>query len=145
MNNHVVGVYETEVQAIEAVEQLKNKGYTIDEVSIMAKDPQKLTETAEEISPSTKDGMIAGAAAGGAIGLTGLFLGLSALAVPGIGPIIAAGPIISTLGGAAAGAASGAGGIKNALIETGISEEEAERYTDDVKDGKILVLLHRKQ
>jgi hypothetical protein len=143
MNNHVVGVYETEVQAIEAVEQLKSKGYTIDEVSIMTKNPEKLTETAEEISPSTTDGIVAGAAAGGAIGLTGLFLGLSALAVPGIGPIIAAGPIIATIGGAAAGAASGAGGIKNALIETGISEEEAERYTDDVKDGKILVLLHR--
>ncbi|WP_339226385.1 general stress protein [Oceanobacillus sp. FSL K6-2867] len=145
MNNHIVGIYDTEEQAVKAVEQLKSKGYTIDKISIIAQNTNMLKESAEEISPSTTDGAVAGAAAGGAIGVTGLFIGLSALAIPGIGPVIAAGPIITTLGGAAAGAASGAGGLKHALLEIGVSNEEAERYSNDVKEGKILVFLHPKE
>ncbi|MBR3120368.1 general stress protein [Oceanobacillus profundus] len=144
MNNHIVGIYDTEEQAVKAVEQLKSKGYSIDEISMMAKNTKKLKETAEEVDPSTTDGAVAGAAAGGAIGITGFFIGLSALAIPGIGPVIAAGPIITTLGGAAAGAASGAGGLKHALMELGVSNDEAEHYSNDVKDGKILVFLHPK-
>lgn len=142
MNNHIVGIYETEEQAVEAVEQLKSKGYTIDEISIIAKNTNKLKEASEQVAPSTTDGAVAGAAAGGAIGVTGLFIGLSALAIPGIGPVIVAGPIITTLGGAAAGVATGAGGLKHALMEIGVSNEEAERYSNEVKEGKILVFLH---
>lgn len=73
MNNHIVGIYDTEEQAVKAVEQLKSKGYSIDEISMMAKNTKKLKETAEEVDPSTTDGAVAGAAAGGAIGITGFY------------------------------------------------------------------------
>lgn len=145
MNNHVVGIYKTEKEAIESVEKLKNQGYTISEISIVAKNTKQLKETFEEVRTSNTDGMVAGAATGGAIGLAGLFIGLSALAIPGIGSVLAAGPIITTLGGAAAGAATGAGGLKRALMDIGISEDEAEQYSKDVKGGKILVFLHPKE
>ncbi|MCG7346278.1 general stress protein [Sporosarcina sp. ACRSL] len=142
MKNHVIGVYETERQAAEVVEELKGKGYTTEEISVIAKNTKEPSEIIQEVKPSTKDGAIAGAATGGAIGLAGVMAGLSTLLIPGVGAVLAAGPILTTIGGAVVGASSGAGGLKPALMEIGVPEDEAERYSTDVEDGNILVFLH---
>ncbi|MDQ0219462.1 general stress protein [Peribacillus cavernae] len=144
MEKRVIGVYEKEEKAMAVVEDLKRTGYSIDEISIVAKNTENLGSTAEQVHPTNTDGLIAGATAGGAIGLTGLLVGMSTLAIPGIGPIIAAGPIFATLGGAVAGLATNSGGLSSALQEMGLGEEEARRYEDDVKKGKVLVMVTRK-
>lgn len=145
MKNHVIGVYENEQQAAEVVEDLKEKGYTTEEISVIAKNTKELSEITQEVKPSTKDGAIAGAATGGAIGLAGVIAGLSTVLIPGVGAVLAAGPIITTIGGAILGASSGAGGLKHALMEIGVPDDEAERYSNDAQDGKILVFLHPKE
>lgn len=144
MENHVIGVYENEQQAAEVVKDLKDKGYTTDEISIIAKNTKELSEITQEVKPSTKDGAIAGALTGGAIGIAGVIAGLSTVLIPGFGAVLAAGPIITTIGGAVVGANSGAGGLKHALMEIGVPDDEAERYSNDAKDGKVLVFLHPK-
>ena len=145
MKNHVIGTYETERQAAEVVEELKEKGYTTKEISVVAKNSNENSEIIQEVKPSTKDGAIAGAATGGAIGIAGVIAGLSSILIPGFGAVLAAGPILTTIGGAVVGANSGAGGLKPALMEIGVSEDEAERYSKDVEDGRILVFLHPKE
>ncbi len=145
MKNQVIGVYENEQQAARVVEELKGKGYTTEEISVIAKNPKELTEITQEVKPSTKDGAIAGAATGGAIGIAGVIAGLSTILIPGFGAVLAAGPIITTIGGAVVGASSGAGGLKHALMDIGVPDDEAERYSNDAQDGKILVFLHPKE
>jgi hypothetical protein len=140
MDKRVIKIYDNENEAIVAVENLKKNGYTSDQISVVAKNTDQLSKEVEEVSPTKTDGLVAGAAAGGAVGLTGFLIGMSALAVPGIGPLLAAGPIIATLGGAAAGAASGVGGLRKPLIDIGLDEAEADRYVEDIEDGKILVM-----
>lgn len=140
MDKRFIEIYENENEAMLAVENLKKEGYISDQISIVAKDVENLPLGAEEVSPNKTDGLVAGAAAGGAVGLTGLLIGLSALAVPGIGPILAAGPLFATFGGAAAGAASGAGGLEKPLIDFGLDKAEAHQYVEDIKNGKILVV-----
>ena len=142
MKSQVIGVCENEQQAARVVEELKGKGYTTEEISVIAKNPKELTEITQEVKPSTKDGAIAGAATGGAIGIAGVIAGLSTILIPGFGAVLAAGPIITTIGGAVVGASSGAGGLKHALMDIGVPDDEAERYSNDVQDGKILVFLH---
>lgn len=145
MKNHVIGIYENEQQVVEVVEDLLKKGYTTDDISVIAKNTNELPDIAREVKPSIKDGAIAGAATGGAIGLAGVIAGLSTILIPGFGAVLAAGPIITTIGGAIIGANSGAGGFKHALMEMGITDDEAEHYSKDVEDGKILVFLHPKE
>lgn len=142
MKNHVIGVYENEQQVAIVVEELKEKGYTTEEISVIAKNTKESSEITQEVKPSTKDGAIAGAITGGAIGMAGVIAGLSTILIPGFGAVLAAGPIITTIGGAVVGASSGAGGLKHALTEIGVPVEEAERYSNDVQDGKILIFLH---
>ncbi|WP_347342965.1 hypothetical protein [Paenibacillus woosongensis] len=94
----------------------------------------------EETGTKAPEGVASGAAAGGLVGgLTGLLAGLGALAIPGIGPIVAAGPIAATLTGAAVGA--GAGGLVGGLIGLGIPETEAKEYSSHVERGRILVIV----
>ncbi|SEM52599.1 Heat induced stress protein YflT [Mesobacillus persicus] len=144
MNNHVIGVYEDEQQAAKVVEELKAKGYTTKEISVIARSTDEHSENTLEIKPSTMDGAVAGAATGAAIGLAGVMVGLSTVLIPGFGAVLAAGPIMTTIGGAVVGASSGAGGLKRALMEIGVPDDEAERYSDEVQNGKILVFLHPK-
>ncbi|WP_100331556.1 general stress protein [Bacillus xiapuensis] len=144
MKDHIIGVYENEQQAAEAVKDLKKKGYTVEEISVIAKNAKESSDITEEAKPSAKDGAIAGATTGGAIGIASVVAGLSTVLVPGLGALLAAGPIITTIGGAVVGASSGAGGLKHALMEMGVPDEEAERYSDDVQNGKFLVFLQPK-
>ncbi|MBM7694101.1 hypothetical protein JOC77_003545 [Peribacillus deserti] len=141
MEKRVIGIYENEEQAQAAVKDLQSKGYSMKEISIVAKNIEGLGPSADQVKAKETDGLVAGAAAGGAIGLTGLFLGLSYLAIPGIGPILAAGPIFTILGGAVAGLATNAGGLSKALQELGLNEDEAREYEEDINKGKILVAV----
>ena len=145
MNNHVIGAYENEQEAAEVVEGLNRKGHTNEEISVIAKNIKELSEITQEVKPSMKDGAIAGAVTGGAIGIAGVIAGLSTILIPGFGAVLAAGPIITTIGGAVIGANTGAGGLKHALMEMGVSDDDAEIYSNDAQEGKILVLLHPKE
>ncbi|PLS18138.1 general stress protein [Bacillus sp. M6-12] len=140
MEKQVIGIYENKEQAKTAVENLQSKGYNLDNISIVAKNIDGLGPAADKAETKEKDGVIAGAAVGGAVGIAGFLVGMSALAVPGIGPIIAAGPIFSTISGAVAGlTANNGGGLRRALQEQGLDEKEARRYEEDVKKGRILI------
>jgi len=136
----IVGVFESEREAVNAIEELKRQGYTSDDISVVAKDRDDISYVSDATGTKAPEGLAAGATTGGVLGgLAGLLAGIGALAIPGIGPILAAGPIAATLTGAAVGA--GAGGLVGGLIGMGIPEEEAERYNTYVKEGKILVLV----
>lgn len=136
----IVGVFHNEDEAIRAIEGLKQQGYPSEDISVIAKDRADLKAVEEETGTKAPEGLATGAAAGGMLGgVTGLLVGIGALTIPGVGPIIAAGPIAATLAGAAVGA--GAGGLVGGLIGLGIPEEEAKQYDDYVRKGNILVLV----
>src|SRR4051794_2101529 len=135
----VAGVYETEQEAIIAIEDLVKQGYNKQDICVVGKDLKNVNYIADETGTVAEETAATGALAGGTLGgLTGLLVGVGALAIPGAGPIIAAGPIASSLIGAVAGA--GLGGLTGALIGIGIPDHEAEYYGNSVKEGKILVL-----
>ncbi|MBU3574159.1 general stress protein [Priestia aryabhattai] len=140
----VVGVYKSEQQAIAAVEDLKNQGYATRDISIIGQDSREVDRVTEKTNAEIEDGIATGALTGGALGgLTGLLVGAGALAIPGIGPIVAAGPIAAVLTGAVTGA--GVGGLAGALVEIGLPKDEAEYYGNSVKEGNILVLVEEKE
>ncbi len=140
------GLYYSRDEAEAAVRDLKDAGYDMNRVSVIAKDADKVSghETTKEIGNKADEGAATGALAGGALGsITGLLVGLGVLAIPGIGPILLAGAeataIATTLGGASIGAA--AGGLVGALIGLGIPEEKAKIYSDRVAKGSFLVMV----
>ncbi|HZG69898.1 MAG TPA: general stress protein [Chondromyces sp.] len=142
MEKRIVGVYNTQDEAIAAIEDLKRQGYASEDISVLSKNEEQVDYVAEQTDTKAEEGAATGAATGGLLGgLTGVLAGAGALAIPGIGPIVAAGPIAAGLTGAAAGA--GAGGLAGALIGMGIPEDDAETYESYVKEGKILVLVDR--
>ena len=141
------GLFYSRDEAEAAVRALRDAGYDMDRVSVIARDADKIGEheTTEEVGNKADDGAAAGALTGGALGgITGLLVGLGALAIPGIGPILLAGAeataIATTLAGGAIGAA--AGGLIGALIGLGIPEEKAKVYSDRVKGGSFLVIVN---
>jgi hypothetical protein len=141
---HLVGVYDTEQEVIQAVEDLKRQGYASEDISVIGKDKDVVKDINDTTGTTTEKSVLTGAATGGALGgILGLLAGVGALAIPGIGPIVAAGPIAATLTGAAAGA--GVGGLAGVLIGLGIPEDEADLYEGYVKDGKFLVVVERRQ
>lgn len=136
----IVGVFHTEQDAINAVDSLKRHGYNAEDISIIARDRGEMSAIIEETGTKAPEGIAAGAVTGGTLGgVSGALLGMGALAIPGIGPFIAAGPIVAGLTGAVVGA--GAGGLVGGLIGLGIPEEEAKKYNDYLKNGYILVLV----
>ncbi|GIP41280.1 hypothetical protein J31TS4_45600 [Paenibacillus sp. J31TS4] len=140
MSRKIVGVFETEEQAIGAIEALKEQGYTEDDISIVAKDRKETAAVEEQTGTKGAKGLAAGAVTGGVIGgAAGLFASVGSLAIPGIGPLLAAGAITATLTGAAIGAS--AGGFVGSLVGLGISEDEAKAYDDYVRGGMMLVLV----
>jgi hypothetical protein len=136
----IVGVFDSDMEARSAIDGLKQQGYSADEISVIGKNKDDMKEIKEATGTKAPEGAATGAATGGvAGGVTGLLAGLGLLAIPGIGPILAAGPIAAALTGAAVGA--GAGGIVGGLIGMGIPEDEAKRYNEYVDQGKILVMV----
>lgn len=139
-NFHLVGYYDSESEAISMIEDLKRQGYSANDISIISKDERDADHIVTETGTHVADGVASGAATGGILGgLGGVLVGLGALAIPGVGPIIAAGPVLAGITGAAAGA--GVGGLAGALIGMGIPEEEAYLYNEHFNQGKILVLI----
>ncbi|WP_150268203.1 general stress protein [Paenibacillus tepidiphilus] len=140
MTNKIVGVFATEQEATRAIEELQSRGVPTDDISVITRDRDDLKNISEDTGTLAPEGVATGAATGGVVGgVAGLLAGIGALAIPGIGPILAAGPIVATLTGAAIGA--GAGGLVGGLIGLGIPEDEAREYETFVDRGDILVLV----
>ena len=136
---NVVGVYDSEQDAILAIEALIRRGYDKRDICVIGKDLKNVNYIADETGTVAEESAATGALAGGTLGgITGFLVGVGVLAIPGAGPIIAAGPIASSLIGAIAGA--GLGGLTGALVTIGVPEHEAEYYGNSIKEGKILVL-----
>jgi len=140
-NTAVFGIFTSRTQAERAVDALMASGFRSDDISILAPDQRTTKEMATEKNTKAPEGTTTGAAAGGALGGTlGLLAGIGGLAIPGLGPFIAAGPIMGALAGMGAGAATG--GLIGALVGMGIPEYEAKRYEGRVKDGGVLLSVH---
>jgi hypothetical protein len=128
-------------QAERIVDRLKAADFSNSDISVLFPDKGTTHDFAHEKSTKAPEGAVAGASTGGVIGgALGWVAGIGALAIPGVGPFIAAGPIIAALSGAAAGAA--VGGITGGLIGLGIPEIEAKRYDGKIKNGNILISVH---
>ncbi|HKP59025.1 MAG TPA: DUF3341 domain-containing protein [Polyangiales bacterium] len=137
----VIGLVSSFAQAERLVDTLQSAGVPRYEISALFPDSAGTRDFALEKNTKAPEGAAAGVSAGGAIGGTiGLLAGIGALAIPGLGPFIAAGPIMAALSGAAAGAAIG--GLTGALIGMGIPELEARAYEGKVRDGHILLSVH---
>lgn len=134
----VFGIYSSVPQAERAVDTLIQAGFSNAAVSVLMPDKQGTKDFAHEKHTKAPEGATTGAATGGVIGGTlGLLAGIGALAIPGIGPFIAAGPIMGALAGLGVGGT--VGGLVGALVGMGIPEYEAKRYEGRVKEGGILM------
>ena len=137
----VFGIAKNEAQAIAIADNLRAAGFVGNDISVLFPDKQGSRDFAHEQHTKAPEGAAAGAGGGAIVGgALGWMVGIGALAIPGLGPFIAAGPIMAALAGAAGGAA--AGGLTGALIGMGIPELEAKRYEGKVKDGNILMSVH---
>jgi hypothetical protein len=137
----VICIAKTENQAITIVDQLKDHNFSNNDISVLFPDKSGTKDFAHEQHTKAPEGATTGGITGGVLGgALGWLVGIGALAIPGVGPFIAAGPIMAALGGAALGGA--VGGIAGALIGLGIPEYEAKRYEGKVKDGNILISVH---
>ena len=130
----VIGTYGDRSEAERALDALKNGGFNDREISLVAKG--EYSEGDGENAGEESMGMSSGAITGGAIGgVAGLLAGAGLLAIPGIGPLVAMGPLAATLGGAAAG------GIAGGLIDAGIPEDRGQYYENEVRSGRFLVMV----
>lgn len=140
-NIAVFGIYASPGLAEAAVDHLMARGFSNGAISVLLPDDETTRAFAHEKNTKAPEGTATGVTAGGVIGGTlGLLVGLGALAIPGAGPFIAAGPIMTTLAGLGAGGAIG--GIVGALVGMGIPEYEAKRYEGAVKGGGTLLSVH---
>lgn len=141
MAKSVFCIARDEAQACRIVDVLKSSGFSDNDVSVLLSDKQGTRDFAHEKHTKAPEGATTGVATGGILGGTiGWLAGIGALAIPGVGPLIAAGPILAALSGAAIGAA--AGGLTGALIGMGIPEYEAKRYEGKVRSGNVLISVH---
>jgi uncharacterized membrane protein len=137
----VFGIYAGVDAAERAVDTLVRERFSNNDISVLVPDNQSSKEFAHKKQTKAPEGTATGAATGGTIGGTlGLLAGIGALAIPGVGPFIAAGPIMATLAGIGVGGA--VGGLVGALVGMGIPEYEAKRYESRVKDGGVLLSVH---
>jgi hypothetical protein len=141
MKASVYCIVPNEIQADEIVAQLRNAGFSNNDISALLPDKRGTKDFAHTHSTKAPEGATTGGVAGLGVGAAlGWLAGIGALAIPGLGPFIAAGPIMAALGGAAVGGT--AGGIVGALVGMGIPEFEAKRYEGRIKEGGILLSVH---
>lgn len=141
MKKAVIGIVDSQVQAERVVSTLHQGGFGVNDISVLLPDKKGSKDFAHEHNTKAPEGAVAGAGTGGVLGGTlGLLVGIGSLAIPGLGPFIAAGPLLAALSGAAAGAALG--GVTGALIGMGIPEIEAKAYEGKIKGGNILIAVH---
>jgi uncharacterized membrane protein len=137
----VICIAKTESQAVQIVNRLKSENFLNNDISVLLPDKSGTKDFAHEQHTKAPEGATTGGVTGGVLGgALGWLVGIGALAIPGAGPFIAAGPLMAALGGAAVGGA--VGGIAGALIGMGIPEYEAKRYEGKVKNGNILISVH---
>jgi heat induced stress protein YflT len=140
----VVGLFEYYQDAERAVNELNNRGFGKTDISVAARDralqDQVIGSKEQAVAESAGAGAIGGTAVGG---IAGLLVGIGALTIPGIGPVLAAGPLAAAIGSTLAGAGIGAaaGGLIGALVGLGIPEEDAHFYAEGVKRGGVLVTV----
>ena len=140
-NIAVFGIYKTRLEVERAVDSLKLEGFATSDISVLLPDMNSNQDFAHTKGTKAPEGAAAGAGTGAVLGGTlGLLAGIGALAIPGIGPFIAAGPIMGALAGVGVGGAIG--GMSGALIGMGMPEYEAKRYEGFVKNGGILLSVH---
>ncbi|MEI8234200.1 MAG: hypothetical protein WCH57_05890 [Verrucomicrobiota bacterium] len=136
MKRSIFALFSERAVAENVIEQLKASGIPSEEVSVLFAEPPS-----QEPSTKAPEGTATGGTAGFVLGgILGWLAGIGSLAIPGIGPFIAAGPIMAALSGAAVGAAIG--GVSGALIGMGIPEYEARRYEARLREGKLLLSVH---
>jgi Protein of unknown function (DUF3341) len=140
-NTAVFGIYRDRTSVENAVDVLRQENFRNTDISVLFPENQGTKDFAHEKNTKAPEGAATGAGSGAVIGGTlGWLTGIGALAIPGLGPFIAAGPIVAALAGVGVGGAIG--GITGALIGMGIPEYEAKRYEGRVKEGGILLSVH---
>jgi hypothetical protein len=140
-NTAVFGIYREQRGVEDAVDALRAEGFRNTDISVLFPENQGTKDFAHEKHTKAPEGTATGAGTGAVVGGTlGWLAGIGALAIPGVGPLIAAGPIVAALTGVGVGGAIG--GLTGALIGMGIPEYEAKRYEGRVKEGGILVSVH---
>lgn len=141
MKSAIMCIVDNQSKVETVMAKLKAARIANDDISVLFPDTTGTKDFAHEHHTKAPEGTVAGVTAGGFVGGTlGLLVGIGALAIPGFGPLLAAGPLLATLSGVAAGAA--VGGIGGALIGMGIPEIEAKRYEGKIKGGNILISVH---
>lgn len=140
-NTAVFGIYPDQLSVEDAVDTLKQAGFRNTDISVLVPESQGSKDLAIEGSTKAPEGAATGALSGGVVGgALGWLAGIGALALPGLGPFIAAGPIMGLLGGLGIGSA--VGGVTGALMGLGLPEYEAKRYEGRIKNGGILLSVH---
>jgi len=141
MKKAVFGIIDSTARAETIISELERAGFLTSDISVLFPDESGTRDFAHEKNTKAPEGAIAGVGTGGVVGgAIGLLAGIGALAIPGLGPFIAAGPIMAALSGVAAGAT--VGGIAGALVGFGIPELEAKRYEGKIRGGNILIAVH---
>ena len=141
MKRSVYCIAKTVEQAEVIVDKLRIAGFSNNDISVLFPDKSGSKDFAHEHNTKAPEGATTGGIAGMGIGaILGWVAGIGAIAIPGVGPFIAAGPIVAALSGAAIGGATG--GILGALVGLGIPEFEAKRYEEKIRSGNILISVH---
>ena len=137
----VFGIYKSAGIAERGVDELLRTGFANGDISVLLPDAEGTRDFAHEKNTKAPEGTTVGVTAGGVVGGTlGLLAGIGALAIPGVGPLIAAGPIMGALAGLGVGGA--VGGVIGALVGMGLPEYEAKRYEGQIKAGGVLLSVH---
>lgn len=137
----VLGILDNTAEAERVVAALKTRGFRTNDISVLFPDNNGTRDFAHENNTKAPEGAVVGASAGGLLGGTlGVLAGVGLLAIPGLGPLIAAGPILAALSGLAAGGA--VGGLAGGLVGLGIPEVEAKLYEGKLGTGNILLSVH---
>ena len=140
-NTAVFGIYRNRADVENAVDTLRREEFRNTDISVLFPENEGTKDFAHEKNTKAPEGTATGATTGAIVGGgLGWLVGIGALAIPGLGPFVAAGPIMAALAGVGAGGAIG--GIAGALIGVGIPEYEAKRYEGRVKDGGVLLSVH---
>jgi hypothetical protein len=140
-NTAVFGIYSSSSMASHAVDSLRAAGFRNTDISVLFPENQGTKDFAHEKNTKAPEGTATGAASGAVVGgALGWLAGIGALAIPGLGPFIAAGPIMAALAGVGTGAV--AGGLVGGLVGLGMPEYEARRYEGRIKQGGILLSVH---
>ena len=136
------GIYSDRASFESALQALKAAEFRNSDISVILPERDRTTkDLAHEINTKAPEGVATGAGAGAAVGgVLGWLVGIGALAIPGVGPLVAAGPIVAALAGA--GAAGATGGLVGGLIGAGIPEVEAKRYAGRIREGGYLISVH---